>query len=136
MMSPEQFRAWRKALGWKQKEAAERLGLRKRMIQYYEKGNRDGKDVRIPKTVRLACYALAQGIDDFDGDTVAKIEADAAPKVDSKDAKKATKVIENETTNGTGAVAAARKTEKASAGDDPKKPKKAARKGDDAAARN
>ncbi len=67
MMTPDDFRAWRKALGWKQKEAAERLGLRKRMIQYYEKGNRDGKDVKIPKTVRLACYALANGIDDFDG---------------------------------------------------------------------
>ena len=66
-MTPEQFRAWRKSLGWKQKDAAERLGLKKRMIQYYEKGDRDGKAVQIPKTVRLACYALAQGIADFDG---------------------------------------------------------------------
>ncbi|MGX1307621.1 transcriptional regulator with XRE-family HTH domain [Amorphus suaedae] len=69
-MGPEQFRAWRKSLGLKQKEAADRLGLKKRMIQYYEKGNRDGKAVRIPKTVRLACYALSHGILDFDGEQV------------------------------------------------------------------
>lgn len=69
-MGPEQFRAWRKALGLKQKEAADRLGLKKRMIQYYEKGNRDGKAVKIPKTVRLACYALSHSILDFDGERV------------------------------------------------------------------
>ena len=66
-MSAESFRAWRKALGLKQKEAAERLGLKKRMIQYYEKGRRDGKAVEIPLTVRLACYAVSLGIADFDG---------------------------------------------------------------------
>ncbi len=66
-MTPDQFRAWRKSLGLKQKEAAELLGLKKRMIQYYEKGERDGKAVEIPKTVRLACYALSLGVADFDG---------------------------------------------------------------------
>ena len=66
-MSPAQFRAWRKGLGLRQKEAADLLGLKKRMIQYYEKGERDGKKVAIPKTVRLACYALVQGVADFDG---------------------------------------------------------------------
>jgi len=66
-MTPERFRAWRKALGLKQRDAAERLGLKKRMIQYYEKGRRDGKEVMIPKTVRLACYAVSSGIADFDG---------------------------------------------------------------------
>jgi transcriptional regulator with XRE-family HTH domain len=66
-MTSGQFRAWRKSLGMKQKEAAELLGLKKRMIQYYEKGERDGRAVEIPKTVRLACYALSQGIVDFDG---------------------------------------------------------------------
>ena len=66
-MTPEQFRAWRKSLGWKQKEAADRLGLKKRMIQYYEKGDRDGRKVDIPKSVRLACYALSVGVMDFDG---------------------------------------------------------------------
>ena len=69
-MTPEQFRAWRKANGWKQRELADRLGLKRRMIQYYERGNRDGKDVEIPKTVRLACYAIACGVEEFDGRTV------------------------------------------------------------------
>lgn len=67
MMNSAQFRTWRKHLGLKQKEAAERLGLKKRMIQYYETGRRDGKKVEIPKAVRLACYALAAGVEDFDG---------------------------------------------------------------------
>ncbi|WP_422037455.1 helix-turn-helix domain-containing protein [Roseibium sp.] len=66
-MTPQQFRHWRRALGLKQKDAAERLGLKKRMIQYYEKGNRDGRPVEIPKSIRLACYALSEGIGDFDG---------------------------------------------------------------------
>jgi transcriptional regulator with XRE-family HTH domain len=66
-MTPDQFREWRRSLGLKQKEAAERLGLKKRMIQYYEKGDRDGRPVEIPKYVRLACYALQAGIGDFDG---------------------------------------------------------------------
>jgi transcriptional regulator with XRE-family HTH domain len=69
-MSPKQFRRWRKSLGLKQKEAAEVLGLKKRMIQYYEKGERDGKKINIPKYVRLACYAVGKGIQDFDGEKV------------------------------------------------------------------
>ncbi|MBL6432490.1 MAG: helix-turn-helix transcriptional regulator, partial [Alphaproteobacteria bacterium] len=44
-MTPDRFRQWRKALGLKQKDAADRLGLKKRMIQYYEKGDRDGRPV-------------------------------------------------------------------------------------------
>jgi len=81
-MGPEQFRTWRKSLGLKQKEAADRLGLKKRMIQYYEKGNRDGKAVRIPKTVRLACYALSHGILDFDGEQISSgpvVPSDGTP---------------------------------------------------------
>ncbi|TYC55866.1 helix-turn-helix transcriptional regulator [Rhodobacterales bacterium] len=69
-MTPQQFRLWRRTLGLKQKDAADRLGLKKRMIQYYEKGNRDGRPVEIPKSIRLACYALSEGIGDFDGQTV------------------------------------------------------------------
>jgi transcriptional regulator with XRE-family HTH domain len=67
-MKPQQFRRWRKSLGLKQKEAAELLGLKKRMIQYYEKGERDGKTIVIPKYIRLACYAVGEGIADFDGE--------------------------------------------------------------------
>ncbi len=66
-MSPAEFRAWRKSLGLKQKEAAEKLGLKKRMIQYYETGNRGDKRVVIPKTVELACYALSLGVETFGG---------------------------------------------------------------------
>lgn len=68
-MGPKEFRHWRKSLGLKQKEAAALLGLKKRMIQYYEKGERDGKPITIPKYVRLACYAVGEGIADFDGET-------------------------------------------------------------------
>ncbi|MEF2552468.1 helix-turn-helix transcriptional regulator [Aurantimonas sp. A2-1-M11] len=66
-MNPDAFRTWRKALGLKQKDAAEKLGLKKRVIQYYEKGNRDGKNVEIPKTVELSCLALSLGIETYDG---------------------------------------------------------------------
>ena len=66
-MTSAQFRVWRKALGLKQKEAADRLGLKKRMIQYYETGRRQGKGVVIPKTVELACYALSVGVLEYDG---------------------------------------------------------------------
>lgn len=73
-MSAEDFRSWRRALGLKQKDAADLLGLKKRMIQYYEKGARDGKAVSIPKSVRLACYAISEGIGDFDGKHPTKLD--------------------------------------------------------------
>jgi transcriptional regulator with XRE-family HTH domain len=82
IMSAQSFREWRKSLGFKQKEAAEALGLKKRMIQYYETGKRDGKRVSIPKSVRLACYALSSGIEDFDGKTVKEKEASQEAKND------------------------------------------------------
>jgi transcriptional regulator with XRE-family HTH domain len=69
-MTPQQFKTWRKAMGLKQKEAADRLGLKKRVIQYYERGHRDGKKVAVPKTVELACYALARGVEGYDGGKV------------------------------------------------------------------
>lgn len=75
-MTPQQFRHWRRTLGLKQKDAAERLGLKKRMIQYYEKGNRDGRPVEIPKSIRLACYALSEGIGDFDGQSTTPLGPD------------------------------------------------------------
>ena len=73
-MSAEQFRAWRRNMSLKQKDAADLLGLKKRMIQYYEKGARDGKAVSIPKSVRLACYALSIGIGDYDGIEAFKLD--------------------------------------------------------------
>ncbi|MEX3012025.1 helix-turn-helix domain-containing protein [Hoeflea sp. TYP-13] len=65
-MKPEDFRRWRKALGLNQKDAARALGLKKRVIQYYEKGKRDGKEVEIPLSVALACYAIANGVHSYD----------------------------------------------------------------------
>jgi transcriptional regulator with XRE-family HTH domain len=66
-MKASDFKRWRKGLGLSQKEAADLLGLKRRMIQYYERGHRDGKSVGVPKTVRLACYAVADGVDDYGG---------------------------------------------------------------------
>jgi transcriptional regulator with XRE-family HTH domain len=66
-MSCKDFRHWRKSLKLSQKQAAEALGLKRRVVQYYEKGERDGEAVLIPKYVRLACYALAQGVQDYLG---------------------------------------------------------------------
>ncbi|ADM09695.1 hypothetical protein PB2503_08199 [Parvularcula bermudensis HTCC2503] len=66
-MEPGDFRKWRKALNFSQKDAAEALGLKRRMIQYYEKGERDGEPVQIPLTVALACYALSVGVKNYRG---------------------------------------------------------------------
>ena len=67
VMPPGQFKRWRKGLGLSQKDAAEALGLKRRMIQYYEKGERDGEPVTVPLSVRLACWALAEGVTDYAG---------------------------------------------------------------------
>ena len=66
-MEPAAFKRWRKSLGMSQKDAAEALGLKRRMIQYYEKGERDGEPVTVPRSVRLAAWALAQGVTDYEG---------------------------------------------------------------------
>ncbi len=66
-MEPGDFRKWRKSLKLSQKEAAHALGLKRRMIQYYEKGERDGDKVSIPRSVRLACFALSEGVEDYHG---------------------------------------------------------------------
>ena len=66
-MKPADFKRWRKSLGLSQKEAAHALGLKRRVVQYYEKGERDGEKVEIPKAVRLACYALSRGVEDYGG---------------------------------------------------------------------
>lgn len=66
-MEANDFRKWRKSLGLSQKDAAHLLGLKRRMIQYYEKGERDGEKVKIPRAVRLACYAISEGISDYNG---------------------------------------------------------------------
>lgn len=67
VMDEKEFKRWRKSLGMSQKDAAKALGLKPRIIQYYEKGERDGEKVKVPRSIRLACYALAQGITDYSG---------------------------------------------------------------------
>ena len=81
-MKPEGFKAWRKKMGLKQKDAADLLGLKKRVIQYYEKGRRDGKSVDIPKTVELACYALSEGIAGYDGARIKPLPKEFTPEPD------------------------------------------------------
>ncbi len=66
-MEASDFKKWRKTLGLSQKDAAHLLGLKRRMIQYYEKGERSGDEVKIPRAVRLACYAISQGVEDYNG---------------------------------------------------------------------
>ncbi|MGD9801469.1 MAG: helix-turn-helix domain-containing protein [Parvularculaceae bacterium] len=67
VVEPGDFKKWRKSLDLSQKEAAQALGLKRRMIQYYEKGERDGDKVEIPRSVRLACFALTEGVEDYHG---------------------------------------------------------------------
>ena len=66
-MKGHDFKRWRKSLDLSQKEAADALGLKRRVVQYYEKGERDGDPVKIPRTVRLACSAVATGTEDYHG---------------------------------------------------------------------
>ncbi|MBP6012393.1 MAG: helix-turn-helix transcriptional regulator [Alphaproteobacteria bacterium] len=66
-MKGHDFKRWRKGLDLSQKEAADALGLKRRVVQYYEKGERDGDPVKIPRTVRLACFAILSGVDDYHG---------------------------------------------------------------------
>ncbi|WP_091918270.1 helix-turn-helix transcriptional regulator [Mesorhizobium sp. YR577] len=60
-MTPEDFKAWRKTMGFTQKDAGAALGITKWAIENYERGVRrdDGRPVVIPKTVALACSAIA-----------------------------------------------------------------------------
>ncbi len=64
---PGDFKRWRKSQNLSQQQAADALGLKRRVVQYYEKGERDGEPVEIPKSVRLACYAITLGIYDYQG---------------------------------------------------------------------
>ena len=84
-MKPRDLKRWRKSLELSQKEAAHALGLKRRVIQYYEKGERDGGAIEIPLTVRLACYALTKGVTDYDGPP----EEDAKAKKPARKAAKA-----------------------------------------------
>lgn len=71
MMTASDFAAWRKRMGYTYTKAAAELGLSRRQVMRYEKGERpDPKnhaatfDVDIPRTVALACAALELGAGD------------------------------------------------------------------------
>jgi len=66
-MEPAEFRRWRKWMGLSQKETAAALGLKRRVVQYYEKGERDGEPLSVPRSVWLACHALANGVSSYHG---------------------------------------------------------------------
>lgn len=56
-MTPDDFKAWRKAMGGiSQKHAGRLIGRSARTINSYEKG-----DAPIPVVVQLACSALLNG---------------------------------------------------------------------------
>lgn len=83
-MDKNDFKRWRKSLNLSQKDAAHKLGLKRRVVQYYEKGERDGKKVEIPLSVRLACWAIAEGQEDYHGP--AKRREKAKPGVEDASA--------------------------------------------------
>lgn len=87
-MDAKHLKAWRKSLNMSQKDAAEALGLKRRIFQYYEKGERDGDAVKPPKTVRLACWALTQGVVDYLGPDL-QPEDKKKPKATKKPSKSA-----------------------------------------------
>jgi predicted transcriptional regulator len=59
-MTPDQFRAWREALGFSKTAAARALGLSRSRVLDYESGQKRGTDraAPIPRVVELACRAL------------------------------------------------------------------------------
>lgn len=59
-MTSDDFKAWRKEMGFSQAKASDALGLSKPTIENYERGVRrdTGAPVEIPLSVALACAAL------------------------------------------------------------------------------
>lgn len=54
IMTPAMFKTWRQALGLSLTQAAHILGLSRRMVAYYESGEKE-----IPKHVALACMGAS-----------------------------------------------------------------------------
>jgi transcriptional regulator with XRE-family HTH domain len=69
-MNSKQIKSCRKALGLTQDAFAQALGLSRTAIELYERGTRRDdptRTVEIPRTVELACAALAMGIRRYNG---------------------------------------------------------------------
>lgn len=64
-MTPDEFKAWRKAMGFTQKEAGDVLGITKWAVENYERGWRreDDRPVIIPRSIALACSAVFVGLE-------------------------------------------------------------------------
>jgi len=63
-MTKEQFKAWRKKMGFTQQQAADALGLYRLTIINYERGTRpeNNLEVKIPRSIALACAAVQAGL--------------------------------------------------------------------------
>jgi transcriptional regulator with XRE-family HTH domain len=62
-MTPDDFRAWRKRMGWTKVRAARELGISQASVSLYEKGERydlPGVPVTIPRAIVLSCKLLEQ----------------------------------------------------------------------------
>ena len=68
-MTNDEFKAWRKHMGYSRAEAARMLGVSSGSVELYERGRRreDERPVVIPKPVELACAALALGMTSYSG---------------------------------------------------------------------
>lgn len=68
-MTADDFKAWRKEMGFTQVQAAEALGISRPSVELYELGVRrdNGKAVVIPLTVALACKALFHRLEPWGG---------------------------------------------------------------------
>lgn len=67
-MTPSAFKNWRLRNDLTQRGAAELLGRTERQIRYYEAGiDQRGNEAKVPRAIRLACWAIEQGIEDWDG---------------------------------------------------------------------
>jgi len=69
-MTPAEFRAWRQAQGLSLSGAAKALGVSRRMIMLYDKGEKpdaaapDGiAEITIPRAIALACAAIEAGLE-------------------------------------------------------------------------
>lgn len=68
LMTSSDFRAWRRRMRFTQAAAADALGISAGSVELYERGRRRGADprpVEIPRTVSLACAAIALGITEY-----------------------------------------------------------------------
>ena len=67
-MTPQTFRDWRLRNDLSQVEAAKLLGYSERWIRAWESGfEAPDKPAVIPRAVRLACWAIEQGIEEWEG---------------------------------------------------------------------